>query len=416
MARDAGPDPSSVYTFEVVFHENGDITFQYKEMTSNSPCRWTVTGIEDSTGFDGLMYQYGSQIPAGTAIEFTRPAPAVRAFVYPSVTGSFVTMGQHQKVPVDLSGPTVFNSGELGDDTYDLTLSVGWNASIDFLTDTNGNGVPDTGTLAQQQSRAVYIDVDAPATPAASNTTVLTATSSLDSSVTDQVAIQAAIPARFVEAYGGSRRLQIATPRGTMDFQLTPQSEVTDTMPTVLELPNGHLLYTWTSGYSSGSSYVDKLACQILDRAGQVVVDTFRLDDGLDSSFTTMIRDIATAVAPDGRIGLVWHTDRYDTSNNENDNVYFAVIDETGHVLVPPVNVTNNAAFGKDGDLGVPFISFTKIAATSDNRFLLAWQEYSTQSAGLEENVYTAIYDSAGTKVQGIVNRSGIAAGAGTAC
>ncbi|NOZ78383.1 MAG: hypothetical protein GXP48_04220, partial [Acidobacteria bacterium] len=411
-----GSDPSSSYTFEAVFHENGDITFQYLSMTYGSSSRLAVTGIEDGTGYDGLMYQDGSQIPAGTAIRFTRPAPVARAFVYPSTVGAFVAMGLPQQLVTSYFGPNVFNSGELGDDTYDLTVSSGWNVTLDGESDTNGNGIPDTGSLAQQQSRTLYVDVDAPATPAASNTAVITATSSRDPSATDQVTIQAAVPARFVQAHGSSRLLRIATPLGTTDVQLTPQGTYTDAMPTVLELNSGNLLYTWTRQGVNSNTYVDRIFCQVLDRTGQVVVDTFRVDDSVDDSFTTWIWDVATAESPDGRIGIVWHQDRYDTSNNENDNVYFAVIDETGHVLVPPVNVTNNAAFGKDGDLGVPFISYTKIAATSDNRFLLAWQKESTQGAGTEENVYTAIYDSAGTKVQGIVNRSGIAAGAGTAC
>ena len=407
-------DPSSAYTFEAVFHENGDITFQYQNMTYGSSSWRAVTGIEDSTGYDGLMYQDGSHISAGTAIRFIRPAPAVRAFVYPPTVGSFVAMGLPQQLVTNYFGPKVFNSGELGSDTYDLTVNSAWNVTLDGESDTNGNGIPDTGTLEQQQSRTIYVDVDAPATPAASNTTVLTATSSLDPSVSDQVTIQAAVPARFMEAHGRYRMLRIATPSGTTDIAVPVPDEYGYAMPTVLELGNGNLLYTWTQEADSGNNYVDRIYCEILDRAGHVVVDGFRVDPSDDDTYRTFIWDVATAESPDGHVGIVWHQDRYDSSYNENDNVYLAVIDETGQVLVPAVNVTNNTAFGQDGDVGVPFIRYTKIAATADNRFVLAWQKDSTQSAGAEENVYTAIYDTAGTEIQGIVNRSGVAAGTGS--
>jgi len=186
-------------------------------------------------------------------------------------------------------------------------------------------------------------------------------------------------------------------------------------MPTVLELSNGNLLYTWTVLGWNGQRDVSWVYCRIVDRTGAVVVPDFIVDLRAGLTDRADIWEVATAVGRDGRIGMVWHEDLYDSSYNENDNVYFAVIDDTGQVLAPPINVTNNAAFGKDGDLGVPFIWSTKIAATAGNRFLLTWQKESTQTAGFEQNVYSAIYDSARTKIQGVVNRSAVPAGTGTA-
>ena len=48
------PDPPDVYTFEVVLHETGDIVFQYGTMTVQGGYWCQASGIEDSTGLDGL--------------------------------------------------------------------------------------------------------------------------------------------------------------------------------------------------------------------------------------------------------------------------------------------------------------------------------------------------------------------------
>ncbi|MCG6962472.1 MAG: S-layer homology domain-containing protein, partial [Acidobacteria bacterium] len=100
---------------------------------------------------------------------------------------------------------------------------------------------------------------------------------------------------------------------------------------------------------------------------------------------------------------------------NENDNVYFAILDEAGNVLFGPDNVTNNSAFGQPGDLEVPFIWNTHIAATGDNRFVLAWVAQTERAGGTECNVYLTICDSNGGQVREITNLSNLPAGGGLA-
>ena len=69
---------ASVYTFEALLYENGDMLFQYKNMTYGSSWSWAGTGIEDTRGLDGLQYQWSGQLYGGLAIRFTRGAGRAR--------------------------------------------------------------------------------------------------------------------------------------------------------------------------------------------------------------------------------------------------------------------------------------------------------------------------------------------------
>jgi hypothetical protein len=100
-----------------------------------------------------------------------------------------------------------------------------------------------------------------------------------------------------------------------------------------------------------------------------------KLTDHTGATMNTYDYSPAVAVAPNGRIGVLWYRYLWDRSTYKfNYNIYFAILDASGNRVYGPVNLTNNNAWGTWSDLNVPRFYSPRIAATGDNRFVLAWQ------------------------------------------
>lgn len=143
------------YRFEAILYENGDIVFQYQTMAFNGSRYCGASGIEDSEGLDGLSYvDYCRQPPSNKAVHIYRPAPSARVRVYPLYQGRFTHPGETVTFQVPIR-----NTGELGDDTYDLSVSSSWPFGLYAadgttpLTDTDSDGTVDTGSVAQGGQR-----------------------------------------------------------------------------------------------------------------------------------------------------------------------------------------------------------------------------------------------------------------------
>ena len=72
-------DGTDEYTFETILHESGNIVFQYATMTERGSAWCASSGIEDTTGLDGLEITPScSRVAPNHAVRVTRPAPAAR--------------------------------------------------------------------------------------------------------------------------------------------------------------------------------------------------------------------------------------------------------------------------------------------------------------------------------------------------
>ena len=100
---------------------------------------------------------------------------------------------------------TVTNIGDFGPDTFDVNVTLGvhgWLAQlyeVDGVTplpDTDGDSVPDTGSLATGANATIVVRVDVPGTSAASDieTTTLTFTSSNDPTTSKDVSVICEVP------------------------------------------------------------------------------------------------------------------------------------------------------------------------------------------------------------------------------
>jgi hypothetical protein len=398
---------AATYTFEVILHENGDIVFQYQTMNYSGGWSCAGTGIEDSTGTDGLMYQWCSQIGNNKAIRFYHPAPSARVRVYPLYQGRFTRAGATESFQVPIR-----NTGELGADTYDLSVSSSWLVSLYAadgttpLTDTDGDGAVDTGPVAQGGTFTVTVKVQTPAVVNVGddNSAVITIRSSLDTGKSKTVALQTAVPAPFAQVYrddaDGAMSLYLVQPGGQAVKKATPDWYY-GYNTAVAEAPNGNFIYAWNGERCLDSNcnvYVTEIEYALLDRYGNVVRPVSKLTDHTGATMDTYDYSPAVAVAPNGRIGVLWTQELWNSSTNQsNFNIYFAILDASGNRVYGPVNLTNNNVWGDPwSDLNVPWLYSPRIAATGDNHFVLAWQREHQESGGWVEDIYYTVRDANG--------------------
>ncbi len=117
------------YTYEVILHENGDIDFVYLNVAVPGGAWCGTSGIENSTGQDGLINleycYYPGYLDENSAVHFDRPDPRARVSITPLYQGQFIQNGQ----PLDFSVP-IRNWGDLGTDCYDLSYTSTWSVEL----------------------------------------------------------------------------------------------------------------------------------------------------------------------------------------------------------------------------------------------------------------------------------------------
>ena len=105
------------------------------------------------------------------------------------------------------------------------------------------------------------------------------------------------------------------------------------------------------------------------------------------------------AVTSNGTIGIAWY--RWLVDNNtglNNYNIYFATITQTGALLSGPVNVTNNNLWDDFNNLNVPHFFNVTVAGTSNNNFIVSWEDYRTDGATTyDSDIWYTVLDSSGT-------------------
>ena len=400
-------DPGSRLTFEAVLYENGNILFQYLTLTYGSAWWALSIGIEDSQGLDGLLYS-NSRPTNGKAVRFYRPAPAARVSVNPQSAGRFTTAGATEAFQFQ-----VRNIGELGADTYDLTPSSAWSAALydasgtTLLTDTDSDGMVDTGPLAQGATFTVTAKINVPGSAVIgnSNTATVTVRSSLDPTKQRTTTMQLAVPTHFAQVYrddaNGAMSLYLVQPNNQNLKKVTADGYYGYNLA-VAEMPSS-FVYAWYKIRSLGSVYVGEIEYTILDRSGNTVRAVTKLTDHSGAAMNTYDYSPAVAVAPNGRIGLLWYRYLWNSGTSQfNYNIWFAILDAAGNVVLTPTNITNNSSWGTSSDLNVPRFYSPRITATGDNRFVLAWYREHQEAAGWVDDIYYAVRDNSGSEIKSI--------------
>jgi hypothetical protein len=348
-----GDDAAEEYTFEVILHENGDVVFQYGTMTVDGGWWCQASGIEDSTGLDGLsITDFCRQIEPNHAVRIYRPAPSARVRVYPLYQGHFTHAGEMVAFQVPIR-----NTGELGSDTYDLFVSSPWSVGLYAadgatpLTDTDSDGTLDTGPVAQGSSTTIMVKVTTPGTVNVGddNSAAITVRSSLNTSKSKTPTLQTAVPAPFAQVYqddaDGAMSLYLVQPAAQAVKKATSDWYYGSDMA-VAEMPDS-FAYFWNDYHWTGSVGTYEIEYTLLDRYGQTMRGVSKLTSHSGATVSTYDYDPAVAVAPNGRIGVVWYRYLYNSSDYTwNYNIYYAILDAAGNVVVPPTNLTNNPFWG----------------------------------------------------------------------
>lgn len=400
-------EDDEIFTFEVILHENGNIVFQYQNMlyNGNSYVCGSI-GIEDTSGIDGLAYRdLCNQAPSNKAVRFLIPPTSARVAIMPLSQGAFTTAGDLKDFQI-----TVRNNGELGSDTYDLIPASIWPVSLFFsesgfpLTDTDADGLIDTGSIPMGSSVTLRISVQTPSgvNIGDSNSVSITITSSKNPVKFKLATIKSAIPAPFAQIFsdhaGGAVSLELIQPTSTLVKKITPDYYWPESLSVAEK--GGGFINIWNSYKYLESNSRFETEYALSDLSGNIVRPITLLKDNSSTEFFVQEDAPALDVAPNGRIGLTWQNYTYSYSTNKYKyDIYFAVLDSSGNTVVSPTNITNNP-FGTGSDLNFPRDFSPTIAATGDNRFVIAWYRSTRETNGSVDDIYFTTIGSDGTIVK----------------
>ena len=395
------------FTYEVILYQNGDIRFQYQTIDTGGGyyCDDVAIGMENSNGYDGLTYlDYCDVPPSGTAVHFTRPPDSARVLLLNPYDGIFTQ--PHKFLNYELQ---INNNGTLGTDTYNLTTTSNWDLTFKNsggipLTDTNADGIVDTGPLAQGAEFKFVAEVHTPTiiNPMDQNNMSVTITSSKNASKSKVATLQAAVPVPFVQSFDESGMgLYLVQPGGQQQSIL---SEDWGLDMAVAETPTHGFAYLWYTQRWLDDDYnlgVNEIEYTILDSLGQPIRAITKLVDHSGATVDTYDDNPTVAVAPNGSIGVLWDRWLVNDTWQRNYNIYFAILAPTGELSYGPVNITNNDNWGGGNDLNIPRLYSASIAATDNNRFFLSWYRgYEASDNDWVSNIAYAIRDSNGSEIK----------------
>jgi hypothetical protein len=381
--------------FEAVLWEDGDILLQYYSVPAYSSF---TAGIEDENGWDGL--QVTQPITIKGAFLFSYPDPAARPRLLPAYQAALTRAGQPAAFSVD-----VLNAGDQGNDTFDLSASSTWPVTFFAsngttpLTDSDGDSIPDTGSLAPGARRTVVARVAVPGgqAPGANITASLVATSSLNNSARGTAQLHTIVPASFAQVYtemsGNAMYLELIEPGQRKLIKAGPDG--TDgNEPAVATTPGGDLVYVWSH---AGTCYT------LLDKTGASLRAPGCLTDLGSAPDYTWESNMSVAVAPDGKIALFWmrQFSNYGVSPwTVLANLYFAVLNADGSLAYGPANLTGNTTGTPWAGGGRLFYKNLSLAAAGADRFVLAWEQ-ETMPTGSQyiNDVYIAVRSTSGAAI-----------------
>ncbi len=357
-------DGANRYTFEVMLYENGNFTFQYQQMQYlDYTYTCAAEGMEDRDGIVGLAYlNFCDPMPTNKAVRFYRPAPAARVKADSLYHGSLVHSGEVNDYTF-----SVINTGELGSDTYELSITSTWALEIfqqdgsTPFSDTNGNGSVDTGPINQGDSRKVIARITAPGGLAmgVENLAWVTVTSTRNPTKSQQVQIESTVPAPFVQAYQdqatGIMSLDQNWPVHQESINAAPDwSPDYGYEPVVIEIPNHNLLYAWKRPVDTGDHYGYIIQYTVIDKYGEVVTPVTDLTELNDTVEFTYVGSPALSVNRAGLVGITWNSYLQQYSGSEyvyNYNIWVAFVRPDGSLRYGATNLTNNTDWANSNDV-----------------------------------------------------------------
>ncbi len=405
--HDMQDSQGNLFTFEAILYENGNILFQYQQIGEEYWC--ASTGIESETTYYSLAYPvWCDNYPAeGTAVLFTRPGPVARFSVDELNLGKFAKPGSDVYYYFN-----VVNNGSLGVDTFDFDISTSHPIFIEDatnwqdFTDTDSDGKIDTGPMMPGSGRDVQIRMYLPrSTPIYTDIfTSVTITSSLDTTRSKTVLMETTVPAPFTqtfsENYPRANYMELNWAYYETIIKTSPFTILTRS-PIVAETLDNIFINIWENHDWADYNESSYLQYAMIDSFGLIVKPYTNLTQKIDSEeYHYYDKDPAVSVAADGKIGIAWYSYAYnENADLHNYNIWYAILDSNGRLISGPVNLTNNTVWAHPND--VEFIKFGSpgIAATTDNRFMITWDQSTVVNGESLEDIYFSILQSNGASI-----------------
>ncbi len=173
---------------------------------------------------------------------------------------------------------------------------------------------------------------------------------------------------------------------------------------TVEETPGHTFLHAWSAGqYVPGRNiWINEIEYAVLDQFGDPARPVTKLTDHSVDTASIYDRYQQVAVAPNGRMAVVWQRRELNASSGQpRVNLQLAILDPAGAPLFGPANLTNITAWGSGNLPGVPSFETPQIAATDDNRFVVAWTQTEQTASGAVNDIYLTVLDTTGASVRG---------------
>ncbi len=283
---------------------------------------------------------------------------------------------------------TVGNSGNMGSDTYDLVTDSSWNVALyaddgtTLLTDTDTDGIIDTGLIAPGDVITVIAKVLTPesAQVGDGDNITLTATSSLDITKNQTASLTVNVPANFVNVFEGENDTYVSfmtvnNEIGQNFYQFSEGTHARDIyhreMHSVEQLPNGNYIYVWERTYTStGEQQVKDIEYVIVGKDGNAVSPLTRLTDNSAAILPMGDTQLSVAAAPDGTVGLFWQRYMMNELDEYKQNFYFATLDIGGNLMTGPRNITNNTVWTAERNW-----QNSTLSSTDDNYFIIGWDD-----------------------------------------
>ncbi len=405
--------PGSSLTFQIILKSNGDIIINYNSLTGDLV--HTSVGIEDGDGLDGLQYVYNSSGLSGNkAIRFIYPTatPRYAVKIGPVHQGSLLALMQSY-FPL-----TIYNIGSTPD-SFEMTGTVvdGSDWEITFF-DQSGVSVLEnnrTSLIPSGKSIPIYMKVKVPYDQQETvgigefSQIAVSATSITDPSRSATISAQAALPAPFAQSFIDSQagmNVQFITPRWRYTRPIPPM-QIGDKLSmtkvySTLDEKSAIYILAWQKDSDIEYSLMS------FNPAVSTTNPPRKIHTDNGGGFEYAYIYPAVSATPDGSyIGLSFIKQvRRQSDSRYQENVFILIMDSAGTpVTSNPIQITNNTGWHKSGDLNVPRYIFNpfplSITATDGNQFTITWYEKKEVSGGFTEDLWFAIYNSAGTKTFG---------------
>ena len=173
--------------------------------------------------------------------------------------------------------------------------------------------------------------------------------------------------------------LDIVRSFGVVPAQVTDDGDWQSSPPAVAAYPRDAIVAAWTGPYRwNGTAGYRNIEYAAFDADGNTVISVTQVSDNISATIYTRGEQPVPAVAPtNGNVLIAWHRYEDDYMGNWRYNIYYAVRGPAGSEVLSPTALTANVNPSvRDGSPGA--------AAFPDGRFVIAWDHWSDATGAFD--------------------------------